>query len=223
MRMQCPDACAAACAGQAMHDFVAKCLNKDPTGRLSASELLRHPFLAHAKDERYLAHHLLGPSPAALKSARTILSRMPGGDTALVRRRSPTSGSSFFMAQATPESILSTHTAYSRVWWASAQAGCKVLVLLGHAGAQNADGAAGGRRCAAQDIVEGQGCCQEGVHSVPGGVDGLCAWAQVLHRLPYGTSSSTNPCALLQTGLRSLSAISTVVHMQQCMLKTKWQ
>ena len=91
--------------GQAMHDFVAKCLNKDPAGRLSASELLRHPFLAHAKDERYLAQHLLGPPgpAAAAKPARTLLSRMPGGDTALVRRlslrRCSTPGPVSFWAQ----------------------------------------------------------------------------------------------------------------------------
>lgn len=198
-------------AGQAMHDFVAKCLNKDPAARMSAAELLRHPFLAHAKDERYLAHHLLGPSPVAPKSARTILSRMPGGDTALVRCCMSPPGDSFFcLAQASPECVLSDETASSDVV-GSSQVRHKVLVSLGDAGARIADGAARGRRCAGQDVVEDQGCCQEGVHSVPGGVDGLRARPQVLHRLPHGTCTSQTPvhgCKMVTT------TIFTAEHMR---------
>lgn len=50
----------AATAKQAMHDFVAKCLDKEAMARLDAADLLKHPFIKRAKDERYLAQRLLG-------------------------------------------------------------------------------------------------------------------------------------------------------------------
>jgi serine/threonine protein kinase len=43
-----------------MHDFVAKCLDKDAMARSGAEELLKHPFLKHAREEGYLAQQLLG-------------------------------------------------------------------------------------------------------------------------------------------------------------------
>jgi hypothetical protein len=52
-----------------MHDFVAKCLDKDAMARLGAGELLKHPFLKRAKDECFLAQRLLGR--AMLKPSRS--------------------------------------------------------------------------------------------------------------------------------------------------------
>ena len=185
-----PDNIAAACAGQAMHDFVAKCLNKDPAARMSASELLRHPFLAHAKDERYLAQYLLGgPSPVAPKSARSILSRMPGGDTALVRHLAPRC----WIARTHLVCMGNREQPCCQFDWQAPAIfvglGCRpecAIFVLHVTGAQHADGPAGGGGPAAQDVLEGQGHGQEGVHRVPGGVDGLRARPQVLHRLPHG-------------------------------------
>ncbi len=49
--------------GQAMHDFTARCLDKNPGARLRPGELLQHPFLERARDNVYLAHRLLGAAP----------------------------------------------------------------------------------------------------------------------------------------------------------------
>ena len=68
-----------------MHDFVAHCLAKDADARVSATELLKHPFLKGARDERYLAQHLLGMGGASLKTARSFLLGAPSGSTSHVR------------------------------------------------------------------------------------------------------------------------------------------
>ena len=48
---------------QAMHDFTARCLDKNPSARMTPGELLKHPFLERAQDNVYLAHRLLGAAP----------------------------------------------------------------------------------------------------------------------------------------------------------------
>ncbi|BDA47110.1 probable serine/threonine-protein kinase OSR1 at N-terminal half [Coccomyxa sp. Obi] len=73
---------------QAMHDFVAKCLDKEAMARLGAAELLKHPFIKRAKDERYLAQRLLGQ--ATLKASRSFfMARHASGspDNTLVTTR----------------------------------------------------------------------------------------------------------------------------------------
>ncbi|KAK9813727.1 hypothetical protein WJX73_005502 [Symbiochloris irregularis] len=45
-------------------DFVAACLKKDPAARLTADDLLNHPFLQAAKSCDYLCRRLLGQKPA---------------------------------------------------------------------------------------------------------------------------------------------------------------
>ncbi|EIE21776.1 kinase-like protein, partial [Coccomyxa subellipsoidea C-169] len=65
---------------QAMHDFVAKCLDKDAMARSGAAELLKHPFLKRAKDERFLAQRLLGR--AMLKPSRSAF-HMRNSNTSL--------------------------------------------------------------------------------------------------------------------------------------------
>ncbi|CAG0891700.1 unnamed protein product [Cyprideis torosa] len=42
--------------------FIADCLQKDPSKRPTASELLRHPFLKKSKDKKYLQGAISGPS-----------------------------------------------------------------------------------------------------------------------------------------------------------------
>lgn len=61
-------------AMQAMHDFVAKCLDKDAMARSGAADLLKHPFLKRAKDESFLAQLLLGRG-GVLKTSRTFHAR----------------------------------------------------------------------------------------------------------------------------------------------------
>ena len=59
------------CYVQAMHDFTARCLDKNPSARMTPGELLKHPFLERARDNVYLAHRLLGAAPQQqLRSTR---------------------------------------------------------------------------------------------------------------------------------------------------------
>lgn len=71
---------------QAMHEFVAKCLDKEAMARSGAAELLKHPFIKRAKDERFLAQRLLGQ--ATLKASRSFfMTRHASGspDNTMVR------------------------------------------------------------------------------------------------------------------------------------------
>lgn len=88
-----------ACVGQAMHEFVAKCLDKDAMARSGAGELLKHPFLRRARDERFLAQHLLGLG--TLKPSRSAFHIRSGGggsspDSTQVRRATYPNGCACF-------------------------------------------------------------------------------------------------------------------------------
>merc|ERR1711874_457214 len=48
---------------KAMRDVVTRCLQKDPRLRPSATQLLEHKFFKQAKDEEYLARHLMAELP----------------------------------------------------------------------------------------------------------------------------------------------------------------
>ena len=77
--------------GQAMHDLIARCLDKNPTARLSPAELLRHPFLERARDNVYLAHRLLGAAPqqqlrATRRSSDSLAASDVSGAVALLLR-----------------------------------------------------------------------------------------------------------------------------------------
>ncbi len=51
--------------GNSFRKFIAACLQRDPTKRLTATELLKHPFIVKkAKDKRYLQTTLLGSAPS---------------------------------------------------------------------------------------------------------------------------------------------------------------
>ena len=50
--------------GKAIRKMIADCLQKDPTKRPTASELLKHPFFKRAKDKKYLQSVLLQGGPS---------------------------------------------------------------------------------------------------------------------------------------------------------------
>ena len=49
---------------KAIRKMIADCLQKDPTKRPTASELLKHPFFRRAKDKKYLQSVLLQGGPS---------------------------------------------------------------------------------------------------------------------------------------------------------------
>eukprot|EP00798_Chlamydomonas_sp_ICE-L_P005831 gene5831-6115_t len=55
-----------------MRDLVTRCLQKDPLLRPSASQLLEHKFFKLARDEEYLAKHLLAGQPSLIDSVKEI-------------------------------------------------------------------------------------------------------------------------------------------------------
>ncbi len=58
---------------QAMHDFTARCLDKNANARPTAGELLKHQFLEKALDNVYLARRLLGSAlQQQLRSAKSF-------------------------------------------------------------------------------------------------------------------------------------------------------
>ena len=62
-----------------MHDFTARCLNKNANARPTAGELLKHPFLEKAHDNVYLARRLLGSAPQQqLRSTKSFAQSSDG-------------------------------------------------------------------------------------------------------------------------------------------------
>lgn len=57
--------------------MIAKCLQKDPNKRPTASELLKSPFFKKAKDKKYLMEHLL-PFGSSLEERSQEVKRVPG-------------------------------------------------------------------------------------------------------------------------------------------------
>lgn len=59
--------------GKSIRKLIVDCLQKDPTKRPTASELLKHPFIKKAKDRRYLMQTLLPITPSFAERSRRAL------------------------------------------------------------------------------------------------------------------------------------------------------
>ncbi|GFR20180.1 hypothetical protein TNCT_508631 [Trichonephila clavata] len=66
--------------GKTIRKMIADCLQKDPTKRPSASELLKHPFFKKAKDRKYLIQMLVSCAPSLETRAQKLKNakRVPG-------------------------------------------------------------------------------------------------------------------------------------------------
>ena len=76
---------------QAMHDFTARCLERNAGARPTPAQLLKHPFLERVRDISYLARALLGGAlaTASLEGAMPLLLTALGvllGRAAVLRR-----------------------------------------------------------------------------------------------------------------------------------------
>lgn len=64
--------------GKSIRKLIVDCLQKDPTKRPTASELLKHPFIKKAKDRRYLMQTLLPSTPSFAERSRRALDNKRG-------------------------------------------------------------------------------------------------------------------------------------------------
>lgn len=64
--------------GKTFRKMIVKCLQKDPTKRPTANELLKHPFFKKAKDRKYLTQTLLAIGPSMETRVHKASKRQPG-------------------------------------------------------------------------------------------------------------------------------------------------
>lgn len=64
--------------GKTFRKMIIECLQKDPTKRPTASELLKHPFFKKAKDKKYLMQTLLATGPSMKTRVNKASKRQPG-------------------------------------------------------------------------------------------------------------------------------------------------
>ena len=66
--------------GKSIRKMIAECLQKDPTKRPTASELLKHAFFKKAKDKKYLVQTCLSCAPSIEERAKKVknVKRPPG-------------------------------------------------------------------------------------------------------------------------------------------------
>ncbi|XP_069158752.1 serine/threonine-protein kinase OSR1-like isoform X3 [Procambarus clarkii] len=75
--------------GKTIRKMITDCLQKDPTKRPTASELLKHPFFRKAKDKKYLQSVLLQGGPSIEERvAKQNRSKQPGASGRLHRTQS---------------------------------------------------------------------------------------------------------------------------------------
>ncbi|KAK0166862.1 hypothetical protein PV327_004336 [Microctonus hyperodae] len=64
--------------GKTFRKMIIDCLQKDPTKRPSATELLKHPFFKKAKDKKYLQQTLVAIGPSLETRVQKASKRQPG-------------------------------------------------------------------------------------------------------------------------------------------------
>ncbi|XP_044580229.1 serine/threonine-protein kinase OSR1-like isoform X2 [Cotesia glomerata] len=64
--------------GKTFRKMIVDCLQKDPTKRPSATELLKHPFFKKAKDKKYLQQTLVAIGPSLETRVQKASKRQPG-------------------------------------------------------------------------------------------------------------------------------------------------
>jgi len=63
--------------GKTIRKMIADCLQKDPTKRPTATELLKHPFFKKAKDKKYLQQTLLSIAPTIETRVQKAAKKQP--------------------------------------------------------------------------------------------------------------------------------------------------
>lgn len=64
--------------GKTFRKMIVECLQKDPTKRPTATELLKHPFFKKAKDKKYLTQTLVAIGPSMETRVHKASKRQPG-------------------------------------------------------------------------------------------------------------------------------------------------
>lgn len=64
--------------GKTFRKMIVECLQKDPSKRPTANELLKHPFFKKAKDKKYLMQTLLATGPSMKTRVNKASKRQPG-------------------------------------------------------------------------------------------------------------------------------------------------
>lgn len=71
--------------GKTFRKMIAECLQKEPSKRPTASELLKHPFFKKSKDRKYLVQTLLASGPSMETRVNKAAKRQPGASGRLHR------------------------------------------------------------------------------------------------------------------------------------------